>query len=139
MKRIFLSAIVAMSFFAASHANAQRVKQTEVTPIANGINTLEKITPITFSYEKSWAEKLNLKPTAHSGFDIEQLQSTAPELVINQQLNYTEGKNNTKTAIVPKADNDAIIALLVASVKEQQKEIEALKKVVQSLKTQRSR
>lgn len=134
MKRIFLSAIVAMSFFAASQVNAQTIKQTGVTPIANGINTLEKITPITFSYEKSWAEKLKLKPTAHSGFDVEQLKSTAPELVINQQLNYTEGKNNTKTAVVPKADNDAIIALLVASVKEQQQEIEALKKQINQLK-----
>ena len=67
-------------------------------------------------------KKLNLKPS-QSGFNLEQLSQVNPRLVVNQSLNYNEGKNNNKTAVVQKVDYEVLIPMLVGSIKEQQQQI----------------
>ena len=92
---ISIIAIAMMGFVAKT--NAQTVKQTNVTPITNSLSTVVKLEPVNFSYEKDWLQKLKLKPS-QSGFDLAQLAQVNPQLVVNQSLNYNEGKNNNKTA-----------------------------------------
>ena len=116
-------------------ANAQTIKQTQITPITEALKTVIKLDPITFSYDQSWADKLKMHNIQQNGFDIAALLKIAPQLVINQQRNYTEGKNNNKTAIVQLVDYQALIPLLVASIKEQQLQIDKLKAEVNALKS----
>jgi len=120
-------------------ANAQTLKQTNVSPITNSLSTVTKLNPVTFSYDQNWAQKLNIKTDHKSGFNIDELLNSAPQLIVNEQRNYTSGKNTTKTAIVQKVDYEALIPLLVGSIKEQQQQIEALKTELSALKAKNSK
>ena len=132
MKQILAIVAIAMIGFAAK-SNAQTVKQTNITPITNSLSTLVKLDPIHFTYEKDWLQKLNLKPS-QNGFNVEQLAKVNPQLVVNQQLNYSEGKNNNKTIVVQKVDYEMLIPMLVGSIKEQQQQIDALKAELRAIK-----
>lgn len=132
-KSLLLGAIALFGF--AINTNAQTVKQTEITSINNSLNTVLKLTPVNFSYEKDWATKLKLNAQKQAGFAVEEVEKVAPELIVNQQKIYTSGKNNTKTATVPVVDYETLIPLLVGSIKEQQQQIEALKKEISTLKS----
>ena len=125
-------AIAILGFVA--NTNAQTVKQTNATPITNSLSTIVKLDPINFTYEKDWLQKLKLKPS-QSGFNVEQLASVNPQLVVNQSLNYNEGKNITKTAVVQKVDYEVLIPMLVGSIKEQQQQIDALKTELRALRS----
>ena len=129
---ISIIAIAMMGFVAKT--NAQNVKQTNVTPITNALSTVVKLEPVNFTYEKDWLQKLNLKPS-QSGFNLDQLSQVNPRLVFNQSLNYNEGKNNNKTAVVQKVDYEVLIPMLVGSIKEQQQQIDALKAELNSLRS----
>jgi hypothetical protein len=133
MKQTISIIAIAMLGFAAK-SNAQTLKQTNVTPITNSLATVVKLEPINFTYDKNWLQKLNLKPS-QSGFNVEQLAQVNPSLVVKQLLNYNEGKNNTKTAVVQKVDYDVLIPMLVGSIKEQQLQIDALKAELQAIKS----
>lgn len=138
MKKLLLLGAIAMVGFA-RNTNAQTVKQTEITSIDNSLNTVLKLTPINFSYDKDWAGKLKLSTQKRSGFAVEEVAKVAPELVVNQQKTYTAGKNSTKTATVPVVDYETLIPLLVGSIKEQQLQIEALKKEISLLRSAKSK
>lgn len=133
MKQTISVIAIAMMGFVAK-TNAQTVKQTNVTPITNALSTVVKLEPVNFSYEKDWLQKLNLKPS-QSGFNVDQLAQVNPRLVVNQSLNYNEGKNNSKTAVVQKVDYELLIPMLVGSIKEQQEQIDALKAELNSLRS----
>ncbi len=133
MNKIFsLIAIAIISF--SVQVNAQTVKQSKITPITNALATIVNLDPVNFSYEKDWLEKLKLK-SSHTGFNIEELTKSNPQLIVNQQLNYNVGKNINKTAVVQKIDYEMLIPMLVGSIKEQQQQIEALKAEINALKS----
>ncbi len=133
MKQMLAIIAIAMVGFVAK-SNAQTVKQINIIPITNSLFTLSKIDPVYFTYDKDWLQKLDLRPS-QGGFNIEQLIKVNPLLVINQQLNYTEGKNNNKTVVVQNVDYEMLIPMLVGSIKEQQQQIDALKAELRSLKS----
>lgn len=133
MKKSFLLGAIAMIGFALN-ANSQTVKQTEITSIDNSLSTVLKLTPVNFSYDKDWAAKLKLGTEKQAGFAIDEVAKVAPELVVNQQKTYSTGKNSIKTAAVPVVDYETLIPLLVGSIKEQQLQIEALKREVNMLR-----
>lgn len=130
----FLSVIAIAIVGFSVQANAQDVKQSKIQPITNSLETIVQLEPISFTYDQNWLEKLKLKPT-HSGFNVEQVSKVNPRLIVNQQLNYNEGKNNNKTAVVQKVDYEMLIPMLVGSIKDQQQQIEALKAEISALKT----
>jgi len=138
MRKSLLLGVMAMFGFALN-INAQTVKQTEITSINNSLNTVLKLTPVNFSYDKDWAAKLKLNTQKQSGFAVEEVEKIAPELIVNQQKTYAAGKNSTKTATVPVVDYETLIPLLVGSIKEQQLQIEALKKEISLLRSAKSK
>lgn len=135
--KISLIAIAMIGF--GVNANAQTVSQTNIAPITDALTTVVKLQPITFNYDQNWIEKLKMKSNSQSGFDLESLAKTVPGLIVNEQLNYNSGKNNTKTAVVQKVNYEALVPLLVGSIKEQQQQIEALKAELQTLKRQKAK
>ena len=137
MNRI-LSLIAVAIMGLTMQVNAQTIKQAKIEPITNSLATIVDLNPIYFSYDKNWLEKLRLKPS-QSGFNIEELAKTNPSLVVKKQLNYNEGKNINKTAIVEKVDYEILIPMLVGSIKEQQQQIDALKAEINLLKSKSSK
>ena len=127
--------LIAMAIIGISmQADAQIVKQSNITPLTNSLATVVKMDPISFNYDRNWLEKLSLKPM-QNGFNMDQLSNINPQLIVNQRLNYNSGKNNTKTAVVQKIDYEMLIPMLVGSIKEQQQQIDALRAEISALKS----
>ena len=74
----------------------------------------------------------------HYGFTAEDLQKVFPGAVKSEKKFVLAGKNNFKLVTVKRADLDALIPLLVGSIKEQQAEIEKLKQELSTLKENKS-
>jgi hypothetical protein len=68
------------------------------------------------------------------GFLAEDVQQVFPELIRYRNMNYATGKNSSRTAQVKTMDMESLIPILVASIKEQQAEIEKLKAELSELK-----
>jgi hypothetical protein len=63
-------------------------------------------------------------------------QQVFPDLITYRNYNYSAGKNMPRTAKIKSVDVEGLIPVLVASIKEQQLEIEKLKTEIQALKKQ---
>jgi hypothetical protein len=137
MKRAisFAVILIAVSF----KINAQEVVQNNVKPINNSLEVVSKLRPVSFDYDKVWAEKLKLPTKTQFGFVGADVKNVSPEILTIQAKDYAGGKNSFKSAIITKVDYDLLIPLLVGSIKEQQVQIESLKKDIQLLKTQNAK
>ncbi|PWG80437.1 tail fiber domain-containing protein [Pararcticibacter amylolyticus] len=109
--------------------------RTDVQPITNSLSKISQLEPLTFKYKQEDIKKLNLPAGLQYGFIPEDVQRVLPEVVKNESKMIPAGKNAFKTTSVKNIDLEALIPVLVGSIKEQQAEIEALKKEIQSLKS----
>ena len=67
------------------------------------------------------------------------MQKVLPALVTKTAKDYSSGKNSFRSATVSKVDYESLIPLLVGSIKEQQEQIEQLKKEINVLKSRNTR
>lgn len=104
-------------------------------PLTNSLSYLDKLEPISFEYDKNHADKLKLPSGKQYGFNAEDVQKVLPGIVKSQKKMVPAGKNAFKTTEIKDVEMESLIAILVASVKEQQAEIEKLKADLQSLKS----
>jgi len=99
-------------------------------------NTVDKKT---IPMDKAIQLLLRLQPAPGSGpdkqygFAVEEVEAVFPELVTRTTENYMFGKNTYRTRVVKTVDVQRLIPILVAAVKEQQGEIEQLKRAVEVL------
>lgn len=119
---------------------AQDLEDTKIKkniePIDNPLQRLIQLEPKKFEYKVSDYKHLKLQPGAQYGFMAEDLQSVFPDLVKEKSVNYMFGKNVYRNATIKTIDEASLIPVLVASIKEQQAEIEKLKMEVLQLKKQ---
>jgi hypothetical protein len=134
MKRAISFAVLLIA--TALKINAQEVVQNNVKPIENAIIQVTKLQPVSFNYDKAWAERLKLSVKPQYGFVGADAKAAVPNIVSVQAKDYTSGKNAFKTATITKVDYESLIPLLVASIKEQQGQIEALQRELSALKSQ---
>jgi hypothetical protein len=134
MKRAISFAVLLIA--TALKINAQEVVQNNVKPIENALIQVTKLQPVSFNYDKAWAEKLKLSVKPQYGFVGADAKAAVPSIVSVQAKDYTSGKNAFKTATITKVDYESLIPLLVASIKEQQEQIEALQRELSALKSQ---
>ncbi|MFT3903192.1 MAG: tail fiber domain-containing protein [Niabella sp.] len=130
MKKIhFISFLTILSFNIS--ANAQSISdyqlKTNVTDIQNPIKQLKQLEPKVFEYNKQGYSFLKLENGQHYGFLAEDVQKVFPELVKEKSVSYMQGKNRMRQAKIKTIDEKAFIPVLIASIKQQQAEIEALK------------
>lgn len=122
----------------ALHVSAQKLSEqelkTNVNEITNSTSTLMKLKPVTFQYDLKKYPGLKLSAGKKYGFVAADLQAEFPELVTESVKTYSAGKNNLKTVQYTEVAQANLIPLLVAAVKEQQEEIELLKKELELLK-----
>jgi hypothetical protein len=119
---------------------AQNIPDTEIKKNISGINnplqSIIRLEPKAFEYNKDKFKDLKLPGGRQYGFVTEEVQSVFPELVSTRSYSYMAGKNLFRTAKIKSLDTESLIPILVASIKEQQQEIEKLKIEIQALKNQ---
>lgn len=134
MKRAI--SFVVLLIAASIKISAQEVVQNNVKPVENALSQVTKLQPVSFNYDKTWAEKLKLSARPQYGFVGADAKTAVPEIVSVQAKDYPVGKNAFKSATITKVDYDSLVPLLVASIQEQQQQIEELKRELKALKSQ---
>ncbi len=132
------SALFAAALFLGFGANAQTKKDnnlTDVAPIKNSLSYISQLEPLTFKHSAESIKMFNLPGGQQYGFNAEAMRQVIPGAVKSQKKFIPAGKNNFKTANMNQVDMEALIPMLVGSIKEQQAQIEALKAEIQSLKS----
>jgi hypothetical protein len=142
--KYFTKTITFSAFFllVSAMAYSQKIEDSEikknVTAIDNSLEKLVQLEPAVFEYNKTKFRDLQLPSGKQYGFMAENLQTVFPDLVKYKSYSYSVGKNSFRTAKVKEIDVESIIPILVASIKEQQNEIQKLKNELLELKTRNS-
>lgn len=110
------------------------VTHKKVATIDNPVQNLVQLEPGVFEYDQRMSRQLKLPAGKHYGFTVAEIEAVFPELIKSTTHTYMFGKNTYRTATVKTVDMESLIPVLVASVKQQQEEIEQLKKELQELK-----
>ncbi len=135
--KISLTAI-AMCLFA-SNAFSQKISDTELknnpAPIKNAAERVIQLEPISFNYNSQKFNKLNLPGGQQYGFSTNNVESIFPGLVKQQTKLVAAGKNSYQPATIKNVDMVSLIPFLVGAIKEQQEEIDKLKREINSLKS----
>jgi Chaperone of endosialidase len=130
--------IIALSLFISTTTIAQTIndEQTKlnVASISNPVERLSQLKPISFEYNTKQYKFLNLQTGKQYGFLSENIQAVFPELVKEKRVTYMQGKNNYKNASIANINETSLIPVLVASIVEQQKQIDQLKSEIEALK-----
>jgi hypothetical protein len=118
--------------------NAQKINETDlkvnVDKISNSTQHLKNLEPVTFKYDVNKYKHLKLPAGEQYGFLASNVAVNFPAMVHETSKMYSAGKNNSKTAKYSEVQTADLIPVLVAAIKEQQAEIELLKKEMQLLK-----
>ncbi len=132
-------AVLGILFSAAAlSVNAQKIEEQElkvnVDKISNSTEHLKNLQPVTFKYDVQKYKHLKLPAGEQYGFLASSVQSEYPAMVYEATKMYDQGKNNSKVARYNEVQSENLIPVLVAAIKEQQAEIELLKKEIDLLK-----
>lgn len=119
-------------------ASAQKIEEqnlkVNVTELSSPLQQLKDLKPVTFKYDNTKFKHLNLSGTTQYGFLASNVQSQFPGIVYEASKVYESGKNNSKVAKYDEVNNEALIPILVAAIKEQQAQIELLKSELNQMK-----
>ena len=131
-------AFITLGLFISTITTAQTIndEQTKlnVTTISNPVERLSMLRPISFEYNTKQFKFLNLQAGKQYGFLSDNIQAVFPELVKEKRVTYMQGKNNYKNASIASINETSLIPVLVASILEQQKQIDQLKSEIDALK-----
>jgi hypothetical protein len=130
--------LITLGLFISTATIAQSIndEQTKlnVASISNPVERLSQLKPISFEYNTKQYKFLNLQSGKQYGFLSENIQAVFPELVKEKRVTYMQGKNNYKSASIANINETSLIPVLVASIVEQQKQIDQLKSEIEVLK-----
>jgi|SRR5690606_2634793 len=119
--------------------HAQQVSEEElkinVAKISNSTEQLKSLEPVVYDYDTNKFKKLELPSGKQYGFLASNMKEVFPNMVQASSKVYLSGKNASKVARYNEVDTESLIPVLVAAIKEQQEQIEALKKEVEQLKS----
>lgn len=124
-----------------SFANAQSVSESdlklEINKIENPTLKLKNLQAVTFKYNVEKYKYLKLPEGNQYGFLVENVEQVFPTMVYESSSVYNFNKGNTKVAKYKEVNKDDLIPVLVEALKEQQEQIDALKKELRELKSKR--
>lgn len=130
--------VITLGLFISTATIAQTINdgQTKlnVASISNPVEKLTLLKPVSFEYNTKQFKFLNLQTGKQYGFLSENVQAVFPELVKEKRVSYMQGKNNYKSASIANIHETSLIPVLVASIVEQQKQIDQLKSEIEALK-----
>lgn len=111
----------------------QEIK-TNVQAISQPLQKISALEPRVFEYNTARYTHLSLPKGTQYGFMTENVEKVLPGSIQTTRYAYMKGKNSYSHAVVKNTDMQSLIPLLVASIKEQQSQIDALKAEVERLK-----
>jgi hypothetical protein len=131
-----LAGVILMA--AALTSNAQKISEQElkvkVAEITSATAKVNSLKPVTFEYDLKKHPSLKLPAGNQYGFLTEGIKNQYPELVDETAKIYSPGKNNSAVARYDEVATAKLIPVLVAAIKEQQEQIDQLKKELDDLK-----
>ncbi|CAN5391249.1 hypothetical protein BH11BAC3_BH11BAC3_02650 [soil metagenome] len=134
--------VIAIILLLSSTAFAQTIDDKElkknVVAIERPLKIIMQLEPKVFEYNTGKYKKLKLQPGRKYGFLTDHLKANFSELVNEKNVSYMTGKNSYSNARMYTIDELSILAVLVASVKEQQQEIEHLRSAIDALQKERA-
>jgi hypothetical protein len=107
-----------------------------ITTIDSPLQKIAQLQPKQFEYNAATFKHLKLKGGKQYGFIAEDVYAVFPDLVNEKSVSYRYGKNVYRNATIKTINEASLIPVLVASIKEQQAEIEKLKAEMLELKKQ---
>ncbi|HLK57148.1 MAG TPA: tail fiber domain-containing protein [Chthonomonadaceae bacterium] len=105
---------------ALTHASDARYK-IHVQSLDNALDAIRKLHSVTYDYNRDAFPQMNFPATRQAGFIAQEVQSVLPQLVSKDQDGYLS------------VDYMQVVPVLVEAIKEQQKQIAALKQEQQRL------
>lgn len=122
----------------AMSVNAQKINEKElkvnVDKISTATQQLKNLEPVTFNYDTKKFNYLELPTGGQYGFLVSNVLPEFPQMVTEVSKQYNAGKNDSKVVKYNEVQSENLIPVLVAAIKEQQAEIELLKKELNLLK-----
>lgn len=108
--------------------------KTNIGSIAQPLKVLQSLQPLSYEYRTQEYKFLKLPTGPRFGFMAEDFQKVLPGLVYSRPYSYATGKNSTRMATVKSIDMESLIPVLVASIQEQQAQINQLKAELEALR-----
>jgi hypothetical protein len=130
--------MVSVSIIAYSQKLHDNEIKKNVTAINNSLQKLTQLQPRMFEYKTDQYKHLKLQGGTQYGFVAEDFQQVFPELVKEKSTSYMFGKNSYRNATLKTIDELSLIPVLVASIKEQQVQIEKLTAELEILKSRKN-
>ncbi|MDZ4707691.1 MAG: tail fiber domain-containing protein [Saprospiraceae bacterium] len=141
MKNIFLLCCSVLIFQQSGFSQTipDRDLKRKVTPLTQTLYKIVQLEPVAFEYNAKNYPHLNLERGVHYGFKADNMGQLFPELVSTRIISYHVGKNLNRDAKIHTIDEQGLIPFLVASIKEQQAEIEKLREAISDLKEENNK
>lgn len=137
---LYTLVLTVASVFFTSQLNAQSLPDSKIktnsSPIKNPVAMVKQLEPLTYEYKTAEYKHLKLPAGKQYGFLTDNVQQVVPEAVGTRSVRHMKGKNFYQNTKVSYINNDVLVPLLVATVKEQQVAIEQLMKELKELKQQ---
>ena len=128
--------ILSFSSFSAAQPIPDSVLKKNIAEIDSPLEKLLALNPKIFEFDRANYKHLNLQSGPVFGFMSEDVVAVFPELVKRKSIPHLFGKNLYRNSIVYTIDDKALIPVIVASIQEQQGEIDKLKMELAALKQQ---
>ncbi len=131
---ILLAFVLSFQLSAQAQQLSDAAIKTNIAPIENSLNIVKQLEPKSFEYNTSAYSHLKLPQGTRFGFVAEDFQRVLPGLVFVKPYSFTSGKNATRNTSIKTVDMESLVPILIASIKEQQLQIDQLKAEVERLK-----
>jgi hypothetical protein len=105
-----------------------------ISPIDQPLQQVLLLKPTVFEYKPGQLNSLKLPVGDQYGFIAEEFQQVFPALVNKRSHSVMVGKNTYRNISTKTINMEGLIPLLVASIKEQQLQIEQLRSEIEALK-----
>ena len=125
---LFISAAVY-----SQNLNDSEIKKN-ITAIENPLEKLVQLQPKTFEYNTEQYKHLKLQHGRKFGFVAEDFQHIFPDMVMEKSVSYMFGKNVYRNSTIKTINEQSLIPLLVAAIKDQQLQIDKLTTELEVLK-----
>jgi hypothetical protein len=108
--------------------------KTNVTSIENPLKQITSLNPKIFEYNTGRYSHLSLPAGTQYGFIAEEFQQVFPGMVYRKPYSFMYGKNAYRNATIKTINLENLIPVLIASIKEQQMQIDQLRFEIEKLK-----
>ncbi len=120
----------------AQHVIPDANLKTNVSSLTNSLDYINALQPKRFEYNTASFSHLKLPNGKFYGFLTEEFQQVFPAMVTRRPIIFASGKNASQTAIIQDIDQEKLVPILVAAIKEQQAQIKELQDELAQLREQ---